>query len=54
MLLRNSGLDRRIVEALERASITDTRQLQAISDKELIRLPGIGSRSIEAIRSHFK
>lgn len=54
MLLKNSGLDRRLIQALADAGITDTRQLRAMSDRELLRLPGVADRSVEAIRAHFQ
>jgi hypothetical protein len=41
MLLKNTGLDRRLIQALAKAGITDTKQLQVMSDRELLRLPGI-------------
>jgi DNA-directed RNA polymerase alpha subunit len=54
VLLNKTGLDRRLIQALADAGITDTRQLQAMSDRELLRLPGIAARSVEAIRAHFQ
>jgi DNA-directed RNA polymerase alpha subunit len=54
MLLKNSGLDRRLVQALKDAGITDTKQLQAMSDRELLRLPGIAARSVEIIRLYLR
>jgi DNA-directed RNA polymerase alpha subunit len=54
MLLKNTGLDRRLIQALAEAGITDTKQLQAMSDRELIRLPGIADRSVEIIRAYLQ
>jgi DNA-directed RNA polymerase alpha subunit len=54
MLLKNTGLDRRLIQALAKAGITDTKQLQVMSDRELLRLPGIAHRSVEIIRVYLQ
>jgi hypothetical protein len=48
--LHEIGLSARIIERLEEAGLFSVGDLAALSDEELLRIPGIGRKSLEIIR----
>ncbi len=48
--IRESGLPNRAIQALQLYRITTLGQVRRMTDKDLANVPGIGSRTLRAIR----